>query len=344
MQSLNSMSIAISTNSAVVPANVVWSDDFNDGNIDDWYRWGFNASSFEEAEANFTLADGSLRAQGLNSSYASHAYSITSGKATWEFDVDCVNNSNGHFYIAFMSGPPSGVVGDPSNEYGIMVVTGSVGVFESEFVLYRRAQGSLDLTYVLGRYHLETVTGWHHIAITRNALGMFKVYFNGTLRISGNDNTFSFNSAGYFAIYSTGGPALDNIYVDDEIILDPDGPPTLNLPDDQEILENETFFLDLEASDYSGISTWWVNDTEHFTIDSVGDITNATILTPGIYGIQVSVNDTLNNIKTVEFTLTVHEVTPIDNGSGLDLMTLILMAGGGVLVIIVIVVLVKSRK
>ena len=349
------MSILISTDSAAVPAEIVFYDDFNDGNIDDWITWGFNDTSFEEDVANFTLTDGSLRAQGENVSYAAHACHISS-VGTWRFDVDCADTSNNHFTVAFISGTPTNDTLSPTYEYGLTIVTGVFGEFDTEFVLYRRNVGSLDISNKIGRYDLETVSGWHHIDVTRNAIGTFKVYFNGTLRITGTDRLY--DSAEYFAFHSKGGPAIDNVNVTNTIDIDPD-PPVLVNPENKEILENETFFLDLEATDYSPISKWWLNDTEHFAIDSNGDITNTTILTPGTYGIRVSVNDTLNNIKTVEFTLTVHPVSTTtgtgtettdtntettDTDGGIDTTTIILIAGGGIVIILVLVVVVKSRK
>jgi hypothetical protein len=343
------MSTSISTKSAAEPAAQVFYDDFNDGNIDDWITFGFNSTSLEDAVANFTLSDGSLRAQGENGSYAAHACPVSS-VGTWRFDVDCVSTSNNHFTVAFISGVPTNDTSSPTFEYGLTIVTGVFDRFDTEFVLYRRDVGSIYLSNVIGRYNLETVSGWYHIDVTRNAIGMFKVYFNGTLGISGADGMY--DTAEYFAFHSVGGPAIDNVNVTNTIDIDPD-PPVLNNPGFQEILDNETFFLDLEASDYSGISTWWLNDTEHFTIDTNGDIENATILTEGLYGIQVSVNDTSNNIQTIEFTLNVTASTTGTTGTGtytgegpggFDTMTLFLIAGGSVVIIIVLVVVIKSKK
>ena len=330
--------------SSVVSAEL-WSDDFNDGNIDDWSVWGWNSTDAEKDEGNFTLTDGSLRAQGENTSIASHVCQMTTG--TWSFDVDCVPTDNNHFYIAFFTGEPTNDTLDPPYEYGIMVVTGVFASLDTEFVLYRRSAGSLTIASLIGRYNLSTVTGWHHIDITRDTNGRFYVYFNGTLEISGVDTTF--NNAEYFSFYTNGGPAIDNIVVSDTIDIDQVGP-FLSNPGNQEIQEGESFLLDLEASDYSGISTWWVNDTEHFMIDSGGDIDNATILTSGRYGIRVSVNDTSNYVSSVEFTLIVSTASSTSttnttsSGGETDTMMLILIAGSAVVVIIVLVVVIKVKR
>lgn len=53
---------------------------------------------------------------------------------------------------------------------------------------------------------------------------------------------------------------------------------------------------------------WWLNTTD-FAIDGNGVITNAVSLVVGVYGIQVSVNDTYGNTLTGEFALTVEDTT-----------------------------------
>jgi len=339
----------------------VWSDNFNDEDISDWSVWGWNTTDAEKFVGNYTLTNGALRTQGENTTRFDHACQITAN-ATWSFDVDCVNTSESHFSIAFFAGIPTNETLNMPYEYGILVVTGVFGAFDTEFVLYRRNAGSLTLSNIIGRYNLETVTGWHHIDVTRDEVGHFYAYFNGTLGISGSDGFY--DNAEYFSFYARGGPAIDNLVVTDEF-YDP-LPPVVSYPGDMEILENASFVAHLNATDFSGISTWWLNDTEHFSIDSDGVITTTTTLTPGTYGIQVSVNDTLNNIMTIEFTLTVLQITTTtdtgtetgtvtgtdtdtgtvttDTDNGIDPLTIVLIAGGGIIIILVLVIVVKSRK
>ncbi|MCK4963014.1 MAG: hypothetical protein KAS19_11035, partial [Anaerolineales bacterium] len=82
-------------------------------------------------------------------------------------------------------------------------------------------------------------------------------------------------------------------------------------PTNQVVEFYEPFRYDLNASDPSGIDTWWLNDTVHFTMDpNTGIITNATVLPVDTYGLQIWVNDTVNNIQTTTFTVTVQDTTP----------------------------------
>ncbi|MHA1481573.1 MAG: hypothetical protein ACTSQZ_09155 [Candidatus Thorarchaeota archaeon] len=323
----------------------VWFDDFSDGNITDWEIWGYNASDAQPCPGCFSVADGSLRADSVNTSVASHICPMTTG--TWSFDVDCVSTDSNHFYVAFFSDEPTNVTLTPPYEYGIMVVTGTFSSFDTEFVFYRRNSGSIYLANLIGRYDLNEVTGWHHIDITRDSQGRFYAYFNSTLRIGGVDTTYTI--AEYFSFYTLGGPAIDNVNVSNSIDID-QVEPFLDNPGNQEINEGESFTLDLDATDYSGISQWWLNDTEHFSIDSNGVIGNATNLAPGSYGLQVSVNDTLDYTTNVDFTVSVNEITSTTtttsttNGNGIDTMTLALIAGGVIAVVVIVLLVMKIKK
>jgi len=86
-------------------------------------------------------------------------------------------------------------------------------------------------------------------------------------------------------------------------------PAWVQIPENQDIELGSDFRYDLNVTDSSGISKWWLNDTAQFTIDSDGVITNDVSLSVGDYGIQVWVNDTLNNIQTDEFTVSVADTT-----------------------------------
>ena len=92
--------------------------------------------------------------------------------------------------------------------------------------------------------------------------------------------------------------------------IEPATPPSWFISPENQIIEYGVFFrYQLSATDRSGLDSWWVDDTENFTINTSGLITNATVLQIGEYPLQVSVNDTLNNILTATFTVIVHQPT-----------------------------------
>ena len=69
-------------------------------------------------------------------------------------------------------------------------------------------------------------------------------------------------------------------------------------PTTQTVEVGNTFYYNLNATDYSGLDTWWVNDTGRFSISSEGILTANTLLPVGTYHIMVSVNDTLDHVLT----------------------------------------------
>jgi hypothetical protein len=80
-------------------------------------------------------------------------------------------------------------------------------------------------------------------------------------------------------------------------------------PTDQTLELGQDLSYNLDATDRSGLDTWWINDTTNFAIDSSGLITNAIALTVGAYGIQVSVNDTLGHVQSASFAVIVDDTT-----------------------------------
>jgi hypothetical protein len=65
-------------------------------------------------------------------------------------------------------------------------------------------------------------------------------------------------------------------------------------PLDQTTECGNAFNCDLDASDLSGISSWEINDTTNFNIDSNGIITNVGTLAVGEYGLEVHDNKCWN--------------------------------------------------
>jgi hypothetical protein len=63
---------------------------------------------------------------------------------------------------------------------------------------------------------------------------------------------------------------------------------------------NETaVYYDINATDTSGLETFWINDTTNFKIDgTTGVFENKTSLNVSIYWVNVSVNDTIGNIAS----------------------------------------------
>ncbi len=80
-------------------------------------------------------------------------------------------------------------------------------------------------------------------------------------------------------------------------------------PENQNFDSLVGFEYQLYASDYSGIDSWWLNDTTHFAISPTGLVTNATLVVIGDYGLTLYVNDTLGHITTATIRVTVYDYT-----------------------------------
>ena len=92
---------------------------------------------------------------------------------------------------------------------------------------------------------------------------------------------------------------------------DNEGPVFTNLAN-QTIMDNQTLSYTLTAADSSGISCFTLNDTANFDINCSGFLTNATKLNVELYWINITVNDTLNNINSGVIYINVTNSTIID--------------------------------
>ena len=123
-------------------------------------------------------------------------------------------------------------------------------------------------------------------------LGILNFYIN----VSVNDTSGNTNST------------IFNVNITDTI-----SPAFTQYPDNITIgFEQEGVNMDFNATDDSGIDTWYINETTNFTINkSTGVLTNITFLGVTLFNILVSVNDTSNNINQTVFevNITIIDIT-----------------------------------
>ena len=86
-------------------------------------------------------------------------------------------------------------------------------------------------------------------------------------------------------------------------------PTWVETPTDQIAYLGESFYYDLNATDESGISSWWINDTTNFDINILGQITDKISLDLGKYWIEVRAYDPYGRFCDAIFTVTVEEPT-----------------------------------
>lgn len=321
-----------------IPSTIVWEDDFNDEDISDWNIYEINWT-LPDGVANFTVdpldlvnvSDGVLRMIGPEMTFASFNSSVAYG--SWTFDVDLQHpedfNRFGVSFIAEKFGEHWLPADGSSNSYFLS--------FWFDTYEIRFARNTYPgTTNFLDSYYLSDFTGWKSFIVTREPSGQFYVYLNGVLILDVLDNTHTTSER--FTFFGMANPAIDNVTVHDNIIIDGAPPKWVEPPSNQMIDTGTDFSYDLNATDYSGIDQWWINDTVNFEIDDDGVISNIDVLEAGSYVLQVSVNDTLGNTQTGSFRLTVRDLEvpiPIEP---------IIGAVGAVLVVIIVLVLWRRKS
>jgi parallel beta-helix repeat protein len=80
-------------------------------------------------------------------------------------------------------------------------------------------------------------------------------------------------------------------------------------PADVIIEEDDCLAQRLGVWDESGVDHWWLNDSTYFSIDTNGVLTNATLLGPGTYRVEVRAYDPFDNYCTGTLAVTVLEET-----------------------------------
>ena len=187
---------------------VGWSDSFNTGVVsDDWSIYGWNRTSGEDLPGSFSATDFTLQSNGDDWSKAYRTSDVANG--SWIFDLECVQTPANHSYVAFVASTSTSIDTIP-REYGLMTVVGQLGSWDHAFVLYRRNIGNQYIV-PLGNYDVAEISGWYHINITRTPTGDFTVAFNGTVRITANEPTYT--TSDVFSFSAEAGWAIDNIEV-----------------------------------------------------------------------------------------------------------------------------------
>ena len=190
----------------------VWSDNFDDGNYDDWTVLAGSVS----ASTNV------LRV--TSSGYAVIYRNSTTVTGTWRFDLDMTDNPD-DVQICFITKNIDGVY--VRDNY---LVENNADDDGFRFVRWIWTGSSMS-PLILDEYDVTGgLTGWYHFDITRDGSGRMFVYINDTLVMQAVDTTHSTASCFVFNVPiapSGTGPAIDNVIVSDTVdITQPTTDPT----------------------------------------------------------------------------------------------------------------------
>ena len=190
-------------------AALVWSDDFNDLNIDDWFQ------------VSCTAEDGSLRGYveldiDPPTPIAYHPSTVATG--TWKFDLTEIGEWGEELDLIHIYFIQTDIQWDNSSYYALVISHGWVnteGTIGKTFVMELAKQYQDGIEYTLATYTTEprfTQVGvLYQFAITRTTSGEMSVYVNGTHAMSAVDNDLTFSE--HFGFYSWRDYSLDNIEV-----------------------------------------------------------------------------------------------------------------------------------
>ncbi|MFX1560990.1 MAG: hypothetical protein ACFFBL_10420 [Promethearchaeota archaeon] len=207
-QTVRTLSVMINLVLAVLittpsSAQLVWQDDFEDGNLEGW----------TVIYSNFTVENGVLRLE--NDTYPSGEifHSSTGVVGTWSFriigqiwEVDFIATARPGAYM---------------NAYCLVK---GVDRFGRAFYFKKILNDSVEQ---IARYGYNGNDSWNHVNITRNVVGAFEIYIDGELVINKADTSVLESS--YFIYYALGnGSGIDDIEVVTELYTPP-GYPTVFL-------------------------------------------------------------------------------------------------------------------
>jgi len=185
----------------------VWSEDFNDGNLDNWDTMGLNISGGPSIMAdNLEIIDGILVAgNGPDYNVANHSSTIVYGK--WAFDFYAVTG-DWHHSAVYITKDGWNLEEGVENGYAIAFAQESYSVSEPGIHIAK----SQDNHSTWHEYWLTPINNtWFHVEVTHLVNGTFNVYINGTQRIQWTDNELPVSSQ--FELALEPGCMVDNIVV-----------------------------------------------------------------------------------------------------------------------------------
>jgi hypothetical protein len=184
-------------------AATVWSDDFNDGNYNEW----------TVMNGTFIVEDGMLKTGPGDYNLIVHpSYGPTTG--TWSFDISGIGTG-----IVFIGTYPISYGIAPVPQTGFTITSASTGTY---FILRKWLNGT-SISSTPPTFG-ASASLWQHINVTRNSDGRICIYDNGTLVIDYVDNSV-ISTSDYFSFWSARPAIIDNIVVSDTVDIQPPAAP-----------------------------------------------------------------------------------------------------------------------
>jgi hypothetical protein len=216
--------LCISTCAITSNAAGNWSEDFEEGPLDDWTLFGWESmDSPVTIEGNFSAVSHMLEVLDDDLNVARHSSNVTVG--TWSFDMFVPEDDYGFIRVEFMSN------GASLEAHGNMSWVAFSAWFYGTEPLFYFLYGTESSKHLLKTID-KPLAGWHHIEVSRNSDNRFLLTLNGTLEA--NVTSTLVTSSTYFQVLCNNvtGAAIDNIVVEEPIpTTTPTPTPTTPPPD-----------------------------------------------------------------------------------------------------------------
>ncbi|MHA2168826.1 MAG: transcriptional regulator [Candidatus Kariarchaeaceae archaeon] len=202
-----------------VYAGEVFTDDFDDGDLEGWDLWGWNWTTpiIYAWEGSMINDNGILTSENPQNgmwSYACQESTVVYG--TWSFDW-LPSATNARDFVSFISEDSWDWVNSTQIKtaygYYLWLNPGNAGVIQG-IQLQKHSGTALDVN--VGTYTaLEGLEGWHSLDITRTINGQFKIFVDGELVIEETDTDITESTKFCFGL--DGDSAFDNVRISDSI-------------------------------------------------------------------------------------------------------------------------------
>jgi len=152
------------------------------------------------------------------------------------------------------------------------------------------------------------------VSITNSSDARYIWWYNGTANLSYSSPVSLTLANGNYEFIAWANDSLNNVNLTSvSFVINYTAPDTTKpyfnsgSPYNMNVYTNESVTQQINATDNIGISCFSINNTINFQINCSGYFTNKTALTAGMYNLNVSVNDTSNNINSTIFYVNVSE-------------------------------------
>lgn len=170
--------------------SIVWSDNFNDGDLEGWEPWW--------QKGLYSAENGVLSIKTGGDLY--HESTVLTG--TWSFDLYLDKNLGTTHEFRFIE------IGNAFQNLEIKQdETTQIWITTQVDPVPFSSHADLG----------EKLSGWHHFDITRNESGLIQVYLNGEFIVEHFDDR-EFDVDKLVIMYCCDGPVLDNLVVRDQVI------------------------------------------------------------------------------------------------------------------------------